>query len=512
MKKLAILFVISLFAQFSLSVAVEISDDGHTTVLSAEANAQTPLESFTEDVVPLALTPDYTCDLRMQVGGLNFGDFDNDNDPDLAVVCYHSQSYPPYDDWRNFLLINNNGQLETSPTWYSTDMRSSTDARWADFNGDGYLDLFVTNGDFSFDASVIYYGSASGLGNNPGWLSTTGSWALCSAPYDFDGDGDIDLAVGTQGASPVPYRPIYIYENNGFGLPVDPTWMTPDSMITNYVKWGDMDNDGWYDLACSKWANFSSGVYKNSNGVIGLSPYWTNNNTDSEKGIGWADVDGDGYPEVAIGGTNETDLYDNDAGMLGTFPVWQSSNSYHSCQDLAWGDIDDDGDPDLATVHFSNGHLRVYLNVNGVLDNVPSWQYDGPGSGTALAFGDINGDGFLDLVMGQSGTPSVAVFLNTMTSSSIENEQIPGNLSLNQNYPNPFNASTQIEFTISKRGNVSLTVYNLLGEKIDIVVESYLEAGTHAVNYNADHLSSGIYFYRLKSNGETLTHRMTLLK
>ena len=198
--------------------------------------------------------------------------------------------------------------------------------------------------------------------------------------------------------------------------------------------------------------------------------------------------------------------------MLGNTPIWQSNNSFHGCQDLKWGDIDGDGDPDLATVHFSNGHLRVYLNVDGVLETTPSWQYDGNASGTALAFADINGDGNLDLAMGQSGTPSVLIFLNTSTTAVGDDITQPDNFALRQNHPNPFNASTNIGFDLTQPGKVTITVYDLLGRKITTLANGAFSAGPHSVTWNANDVTSGIYFYRLEAGNKTETRRMVLLK
>ncbi|MGQ9798544.1 MAG: T9SS type A sorting domain-containing protein, partial [Ignavibacterium sp.] len=88
----------------------------------------------------------------------------------------------------------------------------------------------------------------------------------------------------------------------------------------------------------------------------------------------------------------------------------------------------------------------------------------------------------------------------------------PAKFELAQNYPNPFNPNTSISFTIPQSGNVKLSVYNLLGQEITTLVNEYKEAGTHNIQFNAANLNSGVYLYKLESNGLTLTKKMTLLK
>lgn len=88
----------------------------------------------------------------------------------------------------------------------------------------------------------------------------------------------------------------------------------------------------------------------------------------------------------------------------------------------------------------------------------------------------------------------------------------PSKFELAQNYPNPFNPTTLISFTIPQSGNVKLSVYNLLGQEISTLVNEYREAGTYDVEFNAVNLNSGVYLYKLESNGLTLTKKMTLLK
>jgi hypothetical protein len=92
------------------------------------------------------------------------------------------------------------------------------------------------------------------------------------------------------------------------------------------------------------------------------------------------------------------------------------------------------------------------------------------------------------------------------------NNNSPVAFRLSQNYPNPFNPSTKITFSLKNSGLTTLSVYNILGEKIVTLINGNLNAGTHEVSFNASKLTSGIYFYRLESNGSNQVRKMMLLK
>ena len=100
---------------------------------------------------------------------------------------------------------------------------------------------------------------------------------------------------------------------------------------------------------------------------------------------------------------------------------------------------------------------------------------------------------------------------NTDVSERIGNK-IPGNYALKNNYPNPFNPSTNIEFSISKAGPVSLKVYDILGKEVQTLVDEEINSGNYKVTFDAHGLSSGIYFYVLKAGGKVFTKKMCLLK
>ena len=84
--------------------------------------------------------------------------------------------------------------------------------------------------------------------------------------------------------------------------------------------------------------------------------------------------------------------------------------------------------------------------------------------------------------------------------------------SLSQNYPNPFNPSTEINYTLAKSGNVTLKVYNLLGSEVATLVNGFMESGKHSVKFDANDITSGIYFYTIKADNFTSTRKMILMK
>ena len=83
---------------------------------------------------------------------------------------------------------------------------------------------------------------------------------------------------------------------------------------------------------------------------------------------------------------------------------------------------------------------------------------------------------------------------------------------LNQNYPNPFNPITTIKYSIRERGFVSLKIYNVLGKEIKTLVNEEKPSGNYEINFNAENLSSGIYFYKLQAGSFVKTKKMILLK
>ncbi len=98
--------------------------------------------------------------------------------------------------------------------------------------------------------------------------------------------------------------------------------------------------------------------------------------------------------------------------------------------------------------------------------------------------------------------------------TDVENEQIinPRKFSLSQNYPNPFNPVTTIRYNLATNTQVEITVYNIIGEKVAVLVQGYQKAGSYSVNFNGASLPSGVYLYKLNYDGHHLIRKMTLIK
>ncbi|MCP4631728.1 MAG: T9SS type A sorting domain-containing protein [candidate division Zixibacteria bacterium] len=89
---------------------------------------------------------------------------------------------------------------------------------------------------------------------------------------------------------------------------------------------------------------------------------------------------------------------------------------------------------------------------------------------------------------------------------------IPEATALRQNYPNPFNAATTISYDLTNDGNVSISIYNLAGQKMETLVQGHMQAGEHNIIWDASSYSSGVYFCKMTVEDKTITTKMNLLK
>lgn len=254
-------------------------------------------------------------------------------------------------------------------------------------------------------------GDAAGppLQPEPAWTSQDRGYGtgLGFADLDADGDADVVIAYGND-MSP---GPLAVYLNDGGALPETASWTSAAEHYFGHLSVGDVDGDGQVDVVVSRYLSdlgWDEGggvqLYRNVGGQLEPSPSW-----EAEGFYSFAnalgDVDGDGDLDlVATAGESyshidePTRLFLNDgAGDFGDEPVWQGPSGY--AYDAAFADLDADGRLDLALARHGEGHA-VWLNQGGTYDEAPSWQAtDGEFEGNTLDWGDIDGDGALDLVV-----------------------------------------------------------------------------------------------------------------
>jgi hypothetical protein len=130
----------------------------------------------------------------------------------------------------------------------------------------------------------------------------------------------------------------------------------------------------------------------------------------------------------------------------------------------------------------------------------------------------ITGVGFFDFLHGQTGIPPNGREIHPILSFSLvtnintNSNEIPSEYKLNQNYPNPFNPSTNIRFELPTNGFVRLTVFDVAGKEVSVLVNERINAGSYSVDWNAGNNPSGVYFYRIETEKFTDTKRMILVK
>lgn len=382
---------------------------------------------------------------------------------------------------------------------------------------------------FSYEGLVVgkYTGSWSDPNavDNVVWTYVDSMLSVGSTLADLDGDGYVELVNASPiGFGPTPinndlpgtfkrYDYFAISKPNGTGgfttlrmaSPLDST-----RMVNGYkafpaayrgggfraVKAYDIDGDGKDEVFVADWASYKFWMID-----IGTKPL--------------ADID-------------STDFYPL-ADFTALFGTPLPDPSYAACLQVA--DMNGNGRPEfyagLGPWGTTGAQSVVRAEYQGGDPKSPaSWQAAIVYQDTThhinprqvLAAGDITGNGKQELVIINSNTlggGGAIVVLESRTFTSVNDNNdgiVPEKYAISQNYPNPFNPSTKIQYSIPKEAQVSLVVYNVLGQKVAELVNTVQNAGKYEVVLNANSFASGVYFYRMQAGSFIEVKKMILMK
>lgn len=222
---------------YSFSCAFgDIDNDGDLDLAMATGEAyygkfQRDLIYFNVDGM-LQTTPGWRSFDSTTAYDVAWGDVDRDGDLDLAFC---------YEDHPTALYINRDGVMDTMPSWISSLTQSGNTLVFGDMNGDSWLDLIVAYNDqlASGGQFATYLNNGAGaLSVVPLWESATVGYGSALALYDYDNDGDDDLAAGRWFDRP------RIYENNGTSFTTTPVWRAGLETVAEELAWVDVDRNG----------------------------------------------------------------------------------------------------------------------------------------------------------------------------------------------------------------------------------------------------------------------------
>lgn len=360
-------------------------------------------------------------------------DIDNDSDLDLAVANARQLKNnrlvgTEANDGLERLFCNQlqqSGEARLLPCWQSAVPDFSLSMSWGDVDDNGFLDLAVGNGQlWSGEQNLVYANAGPDDDGNPQltpvWRSADAETTVSLSFGDADGDGDLDLAAGNGNFD--GNAPNQIYCNQGGTLQTVPCWSSAEEDITMSVAWGDIDGDGALDLAAGNLSvpiGQQNRLYHNAAVRFPRAfAAWTAPTPNYTHDIAWADIDGDGDLDLSLGNLGVDQLYCNRAGSLTLVSSFQPPAD--NTNTLAWGDVDGDLDLDLVVGNMANEPNRLYRNDtpqrvarSGTPDALSAaaadecqpqftevWQFGENEDTRSLAWGDMDGDGDLDLAVG----------------------------------------------------------------------------------------------------------------
>jgi hypothetical protein len=381
----------------------------------------------------------------------------------MGTVMSSSGAYlfdnPEPNEGRAFVYHGSASGLSTTPNWTAESNQAGAQfgysvASAGDVNGDGYSDVIVgaslfDNGQTDEGRAFVYHGSASGLSTTPNWTAESNQagaqfgFSVASAG-DVNGDGYSDVIVGARlfADGETDEGRAFVYHGSASGLSTTPNWTAESNQEDaqfgfSVASAGDVNGDGFSDVIVGA-HRFDNGetdegrafVYHGSASGLSTTPNWTAESNQANAYFGFSvasagDVNGDGFSDVIVGAyffdngeTNEgrAFVYHGSASGLSTTPNWTAESNqagaYFGVSVASAGDVNGDGFSDVivGAYLFDNGESDegrafVYHGSATGLSTTPNWtaesnQVNAYFGNSVASAGDVNGDGFSDVIVG----------------------------------------------------------------------------------------------------------------
>jgi photosystem II stability/assembly factor-like uncharacterized protein len=240
----------------------------------------------------------------------------------------------------------------------------------------------------------------------------------------------------------------------------------------------------------------------------------------TDNGTTWNDVSASlpyrWVTRVKVDPNNESNVYVTFSGLKWHDPqphVFKSSDKGNNWTDISSNLPDapvnafavDNNDPNRL---YLGSDVGAFMSFNGGV----SWQPIADGLPTVSVYDMKIHPTENYLAIGTHGRSMYMVDLSQVVNNVQNQSTIPESFKLYQNYPNPFNPTTKLSFIIGNSSFVTLKVYDVLGKEVATLVNEEKSSGKYSVNFNANNLASGIYFYKLQAGNFTKTMKMILMK
>jgi hypothetical protein len=371
------------------------------------------------------------------------GDVNGDGYADIVVGAYGYNSF----QGRAYVYVGGAAGVSPTPIFTATGESADSElglsvATAGDVNGDGYDDIAIGAHGYSSSQgrAYVYGGGATGLSATPIFTATgegTGDefgYSVATAG-DVNGDGYADVVIGAY-AYNLEQGQAYVYAGEAGGLAATPLFTatgetTVDRFGYSVATAGDVNGDGYSDVVVGAWGyNSSQGrayIYAGAAAGLSATPISTatGETTSNDFGISVAtagDVNGDGYADVMIGAMlysgmqGRAYLYTGSAGGLSATPILtgtgQAAGDLLGSSVATAGDVNGDGYAEVIVGEYrygtNQGRAYVYAGGAGRLSATPIFTATGKSTGDSLGYsaataGDVNADGYADVVVGACG-------------------------------------------------------------------------------------------------------------